>query len=64
MIYETEDLGQVLEGDRLVHTDYKIGFKSDVEYANLCNKTLNTNDLQDFREAVKRDYYYQVQNKD
>lgn len=51
---------QVLEGDRLVSTPYKIMFRKDVETEVLCTKTLNKADLHLFREAVKQDYYFQV----
>ena len=58
--YKTEDLGEVLEGDRLVNTPYRLAFRTDVDNQVLCQKTLNDKDLQKFREAVKQDYYFQV----
>lgn len=60
-IYKREDLGQVLEGDRLVHTNYRLPFRMDVVYETLCNKTLPESDIRLFRQAVQQDYYYQVQ---
>lgn len=58
--YKLEDLGEVLEGDRLVTTPYKIKFNTDVENEVLCSKTLNDKDLKKFRLAVKQDYYFQM----
>jgi len=58
--YKIEDLGEVLEGDRLVNTPYKIDFRKDVANHVLCKKTLNNKDLQLFRDAVKQDYYFQM----
>lgn len=58
--YVTEDLGEVLEGDRLVNTPYEIRFQKDVENHVLCTKKLNAEDLYNFREAIAEDYYFQV----
>jgi hypothetical protein len=51
---------QVLEGDRLVNTPYQIKFRADVDNAELCKKKLNSKELQQFRDAVKNDYYFQA----
>lgn len=58
--YKLEDLGEVLEGDRLVSTPYKITFRADIENKVLCKKKLSDKELGSFREAVKRDYYFQM----
>lgn len=58
--YRIEDLGEVLEGDRLVTTPYKLKFRADVDNAVLCKKTLTAKDLAKFRDAVKQDYYMQL----
>jgi hypothetical protein len=50
----------VLEGDRLVNTPYQIKFRVDVDNAELCKKKLNSKELQQFRDAVKNDYYFQA----
>lgn len=55
-----EALGELLEGDRLVSTPYKIKFARDVENVVLCSKTLTKEELNLFREAVKQDYYFQM----
>lgn len=58
--YVTEDLGEVLEGDRLVNTPYEIKFNKDVESSVLCKKKLTGNDLFNIRMAITEDYYFQV----
>ena len=51
---------QVLEGDRLVSTPYKLKFRTDVDNEVLCSKTLSTEELKKFGNAVNMDYYFQV----
>lgn len=58
--YVTEDLGEVLEGDRLVNTPYDIRFRQDVDSQVLCTKKLTGNDLFNIRMAIAEDYYFQV----
>ena len=58
--YKTEGLGEVLEGDRLVTTPYDIQFRMDRESEVLCSRELGVKDLDKFRKAVKKDYYFQV----
>lgn len=58
--YILEDLGEVLEGDRLVKTPYNITFTEDVDNRVLCNKTLDAKDLTKLRKAIADDYYFQV----
>ncbi len=60
MEYKPEGLGEVLEGDRLVNTPYTILFRGDKENEVLCSRQLNNDEIQSFRKAVKKDYYYQV----
>ena len=47
--YKSEDLGEVLEGDRLVGTPYDISFRVDRDNESLCKKTLNSKDLKKIR---------------
>ncbi|GIL57276.1 hypothetical protein Vafri_12531 [Volvox africanus] len=58
--YKTEFLGEVLEGDRLVTTPYKLQFRVDLENAVLCKRSLKEDDLKKFRNAVKQDFYFQM----
>jgi hypothetical protein len=61
--YVTEDLGEVLEGDRLVNTPYDIKFREDVENQVLCTKKLTGDDLYNIRMAIAEDYYFQVRSR-
>ncbi|PSC72630.1 phagocytic receptor 1b [Micractinium conductrix] len=58
--YKPEGLGEVLEGDRLVSTPYKLKFKENKENAPLCTQHLDSEDLDQFRDAVAEDYYFQM----
>jgi hypothetical protein len=58
--YVLEDLGEVLEGDRLVSTPYEIKFLVDAQDQELCTKHLGTKDLENLRNAIADDYYFQV----
>lgn len=60
MTEKREDLGEVLNGDRLVHAKYELNFREDKERESLCKKTLSKEDVHVFREAVKQDYYFQM----
>ena len=58
--HKPEDLGEVLEGDRLMSTPYELPFRVDKEHAWLCDKVLRSEDLAKFRTAVGDDYYFQM----
>jgi len=55
-----EDLGEVLNGDRMVGARYKLHFQEDKNSELLCRKKLTKENLAKFREAVKKDYYFQM----
>jgi len=58
--YKLEFLGEVLEGDRLVNTPYSVEFLVDKDDEPLCSKTLDKDDIATFREAISKDYYFQM----
>jgi transmembrane 9 superfamily protein 1 len=58
--HKTEDLGEVLEGDRMVTTLYNVTFRTDKENVPLCSVQLSQDQVRKFREAVEKDYYFQV----
>eukprot|EP00270_Netrium_digitus_P006730 TRINITY_DN1940_c0_g1_i2.p1 TRINITY_DN1940_c0_g1~~TRINITY_DN1940_c0_g1_i2.p1 ORF type:complete len:647 (-),score=171.95 TRINITY_DN1940_c0_g1_i2:358-2208(-) len=58
--YKPEDLGEVIEGDRLVSTVYDVTFGVDKENEKLCTRSLKVEDVRKFRKAVKEDYYFQM----
>lgn len=55
-----EALGEVLNGDRLVSAPYKLEFKKEKESEVACSKKLTREDVAKFRDAVKKDYYFQM----
>eukprot|EP00873_Tetraselmis_striata_P026587 jgi/Tetstr1/446851/TSEL_034329.t1 len=59
-IHKVEDLGEVLEGDRMVNTPYEVHFRVDKDAEHLCTVTLQKEDTASFRRAVQQDYYFQM----
>ncbi|XP_031502659.1 transmembrane 9 superfamily member 3-like [Nymphaea colorata] len=55
-----EDLGEVLNGDRLVDAPYQLNFQVDKESEVLCKKKLTKEDVAKFKNAVLKDYYFQM----
>ncbi|XP_031483990.1 transmembrane 9 superfamily member 2-like [Nymphaea colorata] len=55
-----EYLGEVLNGDRLVDAPYQLDFRVDKESEVLCKKTLSKEDVAKFKDAVLKDYYFQM----
>lgn len=60
MTEKREDLGEVLNGDRMVDAQYKLDFNVDKVSEVLCKKKLTAEDVAKFREAVKNSYYFQM----
>nr|XP_027187708.1 transmembrane 9 superfamily member 2-like isoform X2 [Cicer arietinum] len=55
-----EDLGEVLNGDRLVVAPYKMDFLINKKPESICGKKLTRNEVAQFRHAVLKDYFYQM----
>lgn len=55
-----EALGEVLNGDRLVDAPYELNFRKNVQSKRLCKKTLFKKDVAKIRDAVSKDYYFQM----
>ncbi|KAG6490672.1 transmembrane 9 superfamily member 3-like [Zingiber officinale] len=55
-----EALGEILNGDRLVDAPYKLDFREDFKFKELCKKKLKPEDVARFRDAVAKDYYFQM----
>ena len=60
MTEKKEDLGEVLNGDRLVVAPYKLDFRVDQDSQVVCKKQLTKEDVAKFRNAVIKDYYFQM----
>ena len=58
-IEKKETLGEVLNGDRLVSAPYKLEFLSVEDSQVVCRKNLTKEEVSQFRNVVKRDYYFQ-----
>ncbi|KAK7861432.1 transmembrane 9 superfamily member 3 [Quercus suber] len=55
-----EALGEVLNGDRLVSAPYKLDFRVEKDSELVCKKTLSKEEVARFRDAVNKDYYFQM----
>ncbi|KAL0905347.1 hypothetical protein M5K25_023759 [Dendrobium thyrsiflorum] len=55
-----EALGEVLNGDRLVDSPYELNFHEDKQSKSLCKKKLFKEDVAKIRDAVSKDYYFQM----
>ncbi|KAL7588645.1 hypothetical protein Lser_V15G36908 [Lactuca serriola] len=54
------NLGEMLNGDHLVSTPYKLEFLVEKHFELLCNKTLSKREVSEFRKAIEKDYYMQL----
>ncbi|PWA41326.1 nonaspanin (TM9SF), Major facilitator superfamily domain protein [Artemisia annua] len=54
------NLGEMLNGDRLVSAPYKLEFLVDKDFEVLCSKKLSKNDASQFKNVIKEDYYMQM----
>lgn len=55
-----EALGEVLNGDRLVSAPYKLDFLVEKDAEVACRKKLTQEEVAKFRDAVIKDYYFQM----
>ena len=60
VIKKESSLGEVLNGDRLTNAKYKLNFREDKDSESICKKTLSMEEVTKFRDAIKKDYYYQM----
>jgi hypothetical protein len=52
-------LGEVVDGNRMIATQYDVAFRADKDKTTLCKRKLSSDDLVAFRKAVSKDYYFQ-----
>lgn len=62
LVYKSENLGEVLRGDRIVNTPYEVRMNENVNCKLLCNskdKPVNWNEIQSKKvaERIKHDYF-------
>lgn len=60
LIRKKESLGEVLSGDRLTNTRYNIKFQENKTVEILCRRTLGRDEVIKFRDAIRRDFYFQM----
>lgn len=58
--FERESLGEILNGDRLASTLYRLNFRGEETDEILCHKKLKRDEVARFRHAVVNDYYFQM----
>ena len=58
--YKRADLGEVLEGDRLVTGPFDLPFRVDKHREKLCSVPLDAQNLERLQRAVRDDYYFQM----
>mmetsp|Transcript_5318 Transcript_5318/g.8225 ORF Transcript_5318/g.8225 Transcript_5318/m.8225 type:complete len:589 (+) Transcript_5318:70-1836(+) len=56
---KSEDLGELLEGDRMVKTGYKLNFLDEFKLMTLCDDSLDAKDVLRFQQAIEQDYYFE-----
>eukprot|EP00744_Colponema_vietnamica_P011192 GILI01015742.1.p1 GENE.GILI01015742.1~~GILI01015742.1.p1 ORF type:complete len:585 (+),score=186.98 GILI01015742.1:31-1785(+) len=56
---EGNTLGHLLTGDRKAHSLYDIRFAVGVDWRSLCSLTLNEEQLEQFREAIRNNYFFE-----
>jgi transmembrane 9 superfamily protein 1 len=52
-------LGEVLDGDRMAKSLYKIQFDKNVEIEKLCSVTLSKSDIEKLQAAIEDFYYFE-----
>ena len=57
---QPESLGEVVDANRLVSSVYNIPFRTDLDYEVICTEELTPKQLKKFRNAVAKDYYFQM----
>ncbi|XP_059065677.1 transmembrane 9 superfamily member 2-like isoform X1 [Cryptomeria japonica] len=55
-----QDLGEMLNGDKMVEALYKLEFRVNKDSQLLCRKKLTKEDSERFREPIKNSYYFQM----
>ncbi|BDA41200.1 Transmembrane 9 superfamily member 3 [Coccomyxa sp. Obi] len=58
--HKIETLGEVVDGNRMIVTPYDLSFRKGSEHTVLCSKVLDKREVDQFRKAIKDDYYFQM----
>uniref|UniRef100_A0A7S3AAW2 Transmembrane 9 superfamily member n=7 Tax=Rhodosorus marinus TaxID=101924 RepID=A0A7S3AAW2_9RHOD len=60
MEYHSMQLGELLQGDRLVKTGFSVKFRRDQQKTKICGGVLTPEDVNAFRLAVTNNYHYDL----
>eukprot|EP01112_Ceratiomyxa_fruticulosa_P014609 TRINITY_DN4200_c0_g1_i1.p1 TRINITY_DN4200_c0_g1~~TRINITY_DN4200_c0_g1_i1.p1 ORF type:complete len:612 (-),score=94.66 TRINITY_DN4200_c0_g1_i1:182-2017(-) len=60
LVYKKSKLGERIEGDKAVLSDYKLPFVQDVKNAKLCDHTINREQIKKFHKAISQYYYFEM----
>lgn len=57
---DSQRLGEVLAGEEKGHANYDIRFKVGTEWQAVCSKSLTADEVNQFIEAIKQDYWFEM----
>lgn len=55
-----QDLGETLAGSRKVETPYEVTFLDSVPWRSLCEEYMDLEDIQQFKDAIEDDYFFEL----
>jgi len=55
-----QDLGETLAGSRKVETPYDVTFLDSVPWRSLCEEYMDLEDIQQFKDAIEDDYFFEL----
>lgn len=58
--HKPEGLGEVVEGNRLIATAYKLPFRQEADHVELCKYQLTKEQVAKFRSAIEEDWYFNM----
>eukprot|EP00922_Rhytidocystis_sp_ex-Travisia-forbesii_P072313 GHVS01107819.1.p1 GENE.GHVS01107819.1~~GHVS01107819.1.p1 ORF type:complete len:615 (-),score=44.75 GHVS01107819.1:57-1901(-) len=58
--YLSMSFGQIIRGDRLVNSLYKILFKGDKGRTSICSRPMSSDDIEQLKKAIDENYLYEV----
>lgn len=60
MIKKPQKMGEVIQGDRAVLSDYDLPFNTNIKEKVLCEMKLTKDDVEKFKKAIKQLYYFEM----
>uniref|UniRef100_A0A8C5Q5G3 Transmembrane 9 superfamily member n=1 Tax=Leptobrachium leishanense TaxID=445787 RepID=A0A8C5Q5G3_9ANUR len=59
IVHKSLSLGEVLDGDRMAESVYKIEFRRNMEREPLCEQKLSVSQVEELRQAIEELYYFE-----